>query len=358
MKVLLVIIAVFLLIFTQIIYVHALELPTDLVAKLHTDLRIAFLYSDTAYWCTRYERPLPIKYYQIVKIDTDGLYGIDAYDVLVMEESGTGKLTTEQINIIVKFVEGGGGLIVSSDTLSEALKILLSKLGITIKATSKETVTGEIVIPKDGKIMIDHPVTAGVEKIEAALWKEKTVTAAEIDNGKIFIKSPFIAVAKSHGNGRVIYIGGAVIYEKLSGLRLGVNAVEWVAGYTPPEWSPPDTSIIGSLREENARLKGLSAGYEELKAKYDSLKVDYEKLKTDLKNLEANYNSLKDKYNALDSDYKKLASDYQDLKSKYEATIKIPSQTQIMYPELVYLFLTTTIILTFTTIYFAWKKKK
>jgi NACalpha-BTF3-like transcription factor/outer membrane murein-binding lipoprotein Lpp len=352
MKVLPVIIVVFLLIFTQTIYVHALELPTELVAKLHTNLRIAFLYGSG--WSTIYEWPLPIKYYQIVKIDTDGLYGIDAYDVLVMQEIGSGELTTEQINIIVKFVEGGGGLIVSSNELSETLKTLLSKLGITIKAISGG---GEvIVIPKDGKIMIDHPVTAGVEKIEAGVYR--TATAVEIDNGKIFIKSPFVAVAKSHGNGRVIYIGGAVIYEKLSGIRLGVNAVEWVAGYTPPEWSPPDTSIIGSLREENAKLKGFSAGYEELKAKYDSLKVDYEKLKADLKNLEANYNSLKDKYNALDSDYKKLASDYQDLKSKYEATIKMPSQTQIMYPELVYLFLTTTIILTFTTIYFAWKKKK
>jgi hypothetical protein len=114
----------------------------------------------------------------------------------------------------------------------------------------------------------------------------------------IFIKSPFVAVAKEHGNGRVIFIGGADIREMLSGLRLGVNAVEWVAGYTPPEWSPPDTSIIGSLREENARLKGLLAGYEELKARHESLKVDYEKLNADMKELKANYELLKGKYDS------------------------------------------------------------
>lgn len=363
-----VMVAVLLLISTQVTYVHALELPPDLVAKLHTDLRIAFLYSDTDDWLTGYEHPLPIKYYQIIRIDINGLYGIYAYDVLVMRE-GSDSLATEQINIIVKFVEGGGGLIISNFALSEPLKTLLSKLGITIKATTIKATSDKIVIAKDGKIMIDHPITTGVEKINAEYGGGERfygkygitgryiyrgiVTAVEIDNGEIFIRSPFIAVAKSYGNGRVIYIGGAEISDDLSGLRLGVNAVEWVAGYTPPEWGPPDTSIVGDLREENARLKGLLAGYEELKAKYESLKVDYEKLNADLEELKADYELLKGKYDSLNADYEKLMSDYQDLKSKYETAIKALA----VYPELTYFFMATTTAFAIATAYLIWKKK-
>jgi hypothetical protein len=59
----------------------------------------------------------------------------------------------------VKFVESGGGLIVSNFKLSEPLKTLLSKLGIIIKATSVQRDEKEVIIPRDGKIMIDHPVT-------------------------------------------------------------------------------------------------------------------------------------------------------------------------------------------------------
>jgi uncharacterized membrane protein len=354
-------------------YVYALELPPDLVAKLHTNLRIAFLYERVNWgvnWETEYQRPLPIKYYEITKIDTRGLYNIDAYDILVMNEGYerlSGQLTTEQMEIIVKFVKNGGGLIVSSFVLSESLKTLLFKLGIIIIAVSEQRETiKKAVIPKDGKIMVDHPVTVGVEKINAnyggyscAYYTcyRNVVTAVEIDNGVIFIKSPFIAVAKSYGSGRVIYIGGAEISEDLSGLRLGVDAVEWVAGYTPPEWSPPDTSIIGSLREENARLKGLLAGYEELEAKHESIKVDYEKLNAYLKELKANYELLKGKYDGLKTDYEKLMSDYRDLKSKYESIIKAPPQTQVIYSELTYLFLTTTIAFAISTIYFARKRK-
>jgi hypothetical protein len=73
------IIAIFLLISMQTMYLYALELPPELVAKLHTSLRIAFLY-DTHYSWEPYSQAslLPIKYYQIVKIDTNGLYGINA----------------------------------------------------------------------------------------------------------------------------------------------------------------------------------------------------------------------------------------------------------------------------------------
>jgi len=215
---------------------YALDLPPDLVEKLHTNLKVAFLYGRG--WGTSYERPLPIKYYHIVNIDTAGLYGIKAYDVLVMNREN-GELTTEQINMIVEFVRGGGGLIIGYDgyyrELGSSLPILLSKLGIVIKAQSRSYYTD--TIDKDGKVMISHPVTTGVESIKFTI--DRPVVAVEIDQGTIFINAPFIAVAKDFGNGRVIFIGtGDAIREELSGLRLGVNCVEWVAGYTPPGWEP------------------------------------------------------------------------------------------------------------------------
>jgi len=61
-------------------------------------------------------------------------------------------LTDKQINMIVEFVRGVGGLIIGFDGylgLGSSILILLSKLGIMIKAVASKT-SEEGIISKDG----------------------------------------------------------------------------------------------------------------------------------------------------------------------------------------------------------------
>ena len=101
-------------------------------------------------------------------------YGV--YDVYVTCDDVS--YTTEQVNEIVDFVKKGGGLIVVDSTIelgydhptSDSVRILLRKLGINI--TESELGYGKDLISLDGKTMIEHPVTTGVETLR--YWYDDT----------------------------------------------------------------------------------------------------------------------------------------------------------------------------------------
>jgi hypothetical protein len=358
-------------------YALHLELPPEVLAKLHKDLKVALLNEwvgeQNPSWQGDWVRPINLQRspYVITYIETAELYAIKMYDVLVTQDYRGGSLTTEQIDMIVSFVKGGGGLIIASSPLtwkrgpfiSDTARILLSKLGIEIKAGVETETKRMIIIEKDGKAMIDHPITIGVESIEVSV--HNPVTYVEIDKGTIFITTPFVAVAKDYGEGRVVFLGcGDIVTEERSGLRFAVNIVEWVAGHTPPGWNPPVDSIIGSLREENDRLKKLlsergeqrvsndssKAEYEKLKAKYNELEARYSSMRTDYDAITAAYNKLKTDFNSLELKYKQLESDYNDLKIKYE------NLNVVGTPTLMYVLLLTTIFFVATTVYLMKRK--
>ncbi|MEM2614763.1 MAG: hypothetical protein QXO15_11175 [Nitrososphaerota archaeon] len=228
--------------------VYALDLPPDLIAQLHTDLKVAILFDTSHGWWTESEHPIPFKYYKITEIDVNGLYGLASYDVLIAYSGGKDPvLTEEQIELIVKFVEGGGGLILgyngynyydeSCRKWSPTLSVLLRKFGIFIKAFSN--IKSTIILEKDGKQMLEHPITTDVDMLEAIY--ACPLMAVESGDADVFITAPFIVVAKEFGAGRVVFYGhGGSIKETLGGLRLGVNTIEWVAGFSSPGWSPPE----------------------------------------------------------------------------------------------------------------------
>ncbi|MEM1772187.1 MAG: hypothetical protein QXV81_09045 [Ignisphaera sp.] len=92
---------------------------------------------------------------------------------------------------------------------------------------------GDWVLEKDGKQMFEHPITTDVDMLEA--YCRCSVMIVESEGADVFITAPFIAVAKEFGAGRVVFYGhGGMIMETLGGLRLGVNTIEWVAGFSPP----------------------------------------------------------------------------------------------------------------------------
>ena len=112
-------------------------------------------------------------------------------------------------------------------------KTFLARLGITVVQSGSD---GETIINKDGEMMVDHPITVGVEKVNCSY--HSPIVEIESD-GDQFIRSPFVALAKNYYEGRIVLLGhGGRLEEDFSGLRLMVNTVEWVAGYTPPGWSP------------------------------------------------------------------------------------------------------------------------
>jgi len=72
------------------------------------------------------------------------------------------------------------------------------------------------------------------------------------------------------------------------------------------------------------------------------------------KNLNITYDNLQADYNSLDSTYNNLSAIYNELKSKQEATTSELSNIR----NLMYIFVTTTIILAATTAYVALRKPK
>ena len=95
--------------------------------------------------------------------------------------------------------------------------------------------------------------------------------------------------------------------------------------------------------------------YGKLLEKYNGLLVNYKDLFYNIyKNLNITYDNLQADYNSLDSTYNNLSAIYNELKSKQEATTSELSNIR----NLMYIFVTTTIILAATTAYVALRKPK
>lgn len=333
--------------FSFIPHVSALELPSELVAKLHTDLKIAHVYwrgyGFTA-WDSRKSFPLVSHtYYKFVQIDltawnATSLSHLKGFNVLIMTADTGAWMTTEEMNIIIEWVRGGGGLVLSHNynILNPDYKEFLAKLGITVVQSDSH---GSASINKDGKMMIDHPITAEVDRVDFSY--DSPVVKIESD-GDQFIRSPFVALAKNYYAGRIVFLGhGGGLLEEFSGLRLMVNTIEWVAGYMPPGWSPSADSTVKTLERENIELK-------------DQLKT----LQSQMGKLNVQLNDLQQRYDNLKRDYDALNSKYNDLQQQYQSLQKAPPTMTTGLQGLTYVFMATTIILAITTVLSAVKKRR
>jgi ElaB/YqjD/DUF883 family membrane-anchored ribosome-binding protein len=305
-------------------YAAAYELPPDLLSKLHSNINVAELYASNNWGGSPIDYAGRYWYYNRIEIDPNSIYGsLSAYNVLIMAETSSGFLMTEQINTILNWVKSGGGLIISDTHLSDSTNILLNNLGITAK---NRNYVYSVYINKDNMALLDCPVTVGVERILVGDSIQKTTTAVDIDNGFIFLKTPIIGLTKTVGNGRVLYLSGQVSGE--SGLRFGVNCIEWVAGYTPPDWSPSVDSQLVTM-QKNYNL--IVANYSKLQSDYNSLKLIYNQLQTNydtLINESQNYTSLRTDYNRLKTYEQSLNSQLSQTISQLNQIANQLSQTQ------------------------------
>jgi len=222
-----------LLVLATIIHVYT-QLPQDLVDKLHRQLRVAYYSGDPGY------ADIIERYYQFAVIGGNQLYDLSPYDVLILTNSR--EYTTEQINSIVKFVDGGGGLIIfDTGYCTESGSLLLSKLGIVSVYRDQNYISQSGIVYKDGKALLDHPITVDVEAVKFYVYAYRSVPVRVnvTVSTSVIMKWPFLILAMEYGNGRIVFLGYELYWDTLSGPRLAVNMIEWVAGFTPPGWEPP-----------------------------------------------------------------------------------------------------------------------
>ena len=130
------------------------------------------------------------------------------------------------------------------------MRILLRKLGINI--TESQLGVGEDLISLDGKTMIEHPVTTGVETLRWNYYDDHEATReiTGVTGATQVIRYPTILAVKEFGEGRVAIVPEWVFYyTDLSHPRITYNLIEWVAGYTPEGWEPDVTSLVAKYRE-------------------------------------------------------------------------------------------------------------
>jgi regulator of replication initiation timing len=331
------------------------ELPPELIQKLHTSINVALLEDDSNHWSLL--GGYPLSYYKFTTLDNKGLYGLKAFRVLIMRGWREPRLTTEQMNLIVEFVRGGGGLIIGYFENLGVIVDLLQKFGIDGIIMSETAQT--VVVVKDGRAMVDHPVTTGVEKIVAEVSKP----IVDLKGAEKFIVGPFVAAAKDFGSGRVVFFGdGNSIKREYSGLRLFVNAIEYAAGYTPPGWTPSIDTIVAQLEREVERLKSQLTslqGLAEENARLQRQLKDLQSQLAQLQGLKDENSRLQSQVTTLQSQLQSLQASYKDLKARYDELAARPSPvTESPTPGLNIFLLTAALIFLGTTIYFARRKGK
>lgn len=121
------------------------------------------------------------------------------------------------------------------------------------------------------------------------------------------------------------------------------------------------TQLLLDYNSLSANYNSLTANYNSLSANYNSLLTNYNNLQITFSTLQSNYTSLQESfqslsssYSALRNDYSSLSSNYSILRSDYEGVLG-----QLAFDRnLNYVFISSTIILAVTTLYFATKKPK
>ena len=80
-------------------YAAAYELPPDLLSKLHSNINVAELYASNNWGGSPIDYAGRYWYYNRIEIDPNSIYGsLSAYNVLIMAETSSGFLMTEQIS--------------------------------------------------------------------------------------------------------------------------------------------------------------------------------------------------------------------------------------------------------------------
>ena len=127
-------------------------------------------------------------------------------------------------------------------------------------------------------------------------------------------------------------------------------------------------ALLADYQDLNLTYYGLLSDYAELQSNYNSLNLTYYELAQNHTLLQNSFDSLTTSYNELQGQYTSLNSTYNDLLTSYNSLQADYDELQLGQEpiinelnnvrNLMYVFITTTVILVATTVYFALRKPK
>jgi len=244
-------------------------------------------------------------------------------DVIVFGCPNSSKLRAPEIDVLLKFVKNGGGMMLLS--LSGGDKGLMNNMsqvseefGIIFDNTAVKDERHNAGIPTMPIIteIIPHPTTEDVEDLLipsacSLRVSGKAISLAHTSDVAEPSKAPIIAIAES-GKGRAMCIGSYEVFRRGGGLKhkgnvkFAVNAFKWLSGEF--QMTKPSSVVKEQEKAERTRAKAesvkadsaLSAEFEQtlrrlVNAVFD-LQKDIAKMTEQVGSVESNIELLRDQF--------------------------------------------------------------
>jgi uncharacterized coiled-coil protein SlyX len=239
-------------------------------------------------------------------------------NVLVFGCPNSSKIRPQEIDVLKKYVEGGGGLMLLALSggdrgLMNNLSQISEEFGITFANTAVKDERSNAGLPTMPIItdIVAHPSTEDVDDLllpsACSLRIDGKATAlARTSEMADPAKSPVIAIAES-GKGRVMCIGSYEVFRRGGGLKhkgnktFAVNAFEWLSGQM--QMTKPSSVVKEQEKQEKQKVGTdaiASAEFEKtlrrlVNAVFD-LQKDISKIKEQVGNVDTNIEQLRDQF--------------------------------------------------------------
>jgi prefoldin subunit 5 len=270
-------------------------------------------------------------------------------DVLVFGCPNSSKIRPPEIDVLLKFVKNGGGLILLSLSggdrgLMNNMSQVSEEFGITFDNTAVKDDRNNAGIPTMPiiKNIISHPVTEDVEDLLipsacSLRIKGKATILAQTSDVAEPGNAPIVAIAES-GKGRVMCIGSYEIFRRGGGIKhkgnaiFAINAFKWLSG----EFQMTKASTVAKEQEkaESGKTKGKVVAVES----EADLPAEFEKTLRRLVNavfdLQKDISKMNEQVTGIESNIELLRNQFQEFaeKTQQQLGVLIPSK-QFMTPD-------------------------
>ncbi|MDH4213069.1 MAG: hypothetical protein OEV85_04030 [Candidatus Thorarchaeota archaeon] len=262
-------------------------------------------------------------------------------DVLVFGCPNSSKLRSPEIDVLLKFVKNGGGLMLLS--LSGGDKGLMNNMsqvseefGIIFDNTAVKDERHNAGIPTMPIIreIVPHPTTEDVEDLLipsacSLRLTSKAIALARTSDVADPSNVPIIATAEP-GKGRVMCIGSYEIFRRGGGLKnkgnaiFAVNAFKWLSGEFL--MTKPSSVVKEQEKTESAKTKEMSAQVDSAQS------VEFEQTLRRLVNavfdLQKDISNIKEQVGSVESNIELLRNQFQDFaeKTQQQLGVMIPAR--------------------------------
>ena len=262
-------------------------------------------------------------------------------DVLVFGCPNSSKLRSPEIDVLLKFVKNGGGLMLLSLSggdkgLMNNMSQISEEFGIIFDNTAVKDERHNAGIPTMPIIteIIRHPTTEDVDDLLipsacSLRISGKAISLAQTSDVADPSKVPVIAIAEP-GKGRVMCIGSYEIFRRGGGLKnkgnavFAVNAFKWLSGEF--QMAKPSSVVKEQDKVESSKAKAAPV-------KVDSaLSVEFEQTLRRLVNavfdLQKDISKIKEQVGSVESNIELLRDQFQDFaeKTQHQLGVMIPAR--------------------------------